>query len=118
MSEIFNGLYDDIFLQEKNSSYTETEINDIIKVFLEGHANSSEKRYFLQLKNYYLKIKNIKDYHMLEKKLYANKSKKEMISFEIVRILKNSKANVKVSEQIEDIKLLLNMYDDDLPLEL
>ena len=118
MSEIFNGLYDDVFLQAIDNSYDNEKINNITKKFLEGTASSSEKRYFLQLKNNYLKIKNIEDYDMLEKKLYDGKSRKEIISFEIVRILNKAKTNVKVLTQLEDIKLLLNMFNDDLPLEL
>ena len=113
VNEIFAGLYDEIFLQDIKNIYTGDSINSITKKYLGSNATVEEKKFFLQLKNQYFRIKSINDYEILQKKLYSNKSRCEIILFEIARILKNDKLNVKISEQISDVKKLLTINGDD-----
>ena len=117
MSEIFVGSYDQIFLQDTKREYDDEIINNIAKQFLESNATVLEKSYFIKLKNQYFRIKGIKDYNLMQKKLYNNKTKNQIILFEIARISNNENLDTKVSEQISDIKRLLQMHGDNLPDE-
>lgn len=118
MSEIFTGLYDQIFIQDVKKEYNDEEINNISKKYLESGATVAEKRYFIKLKNQYFIIKSFKDYNVIQKKLYDNKTRSQIISFETFRILKNENLSVKISEQISDVEKLLQMHGDNLTDEL
>ena len=141
--EIFNELVDDVFVQdsdlnqdiiELDAEYgigesdnidgviSENSINDKIaeytKRYMNGNASKENKLSFLKLKNQYLVIKNINNYEDVEKKLYKNKSRIEIVKFEISRIIKNMNGNEKVSEQIANIERLLQMYKGNMSDDL
>lgn len=110
--EIFAGLYDQIFLQDVKNIYDSGKIASLTKKILESNVTAEEKKYFLRLKNQYYKVKNIKNYELLQKKLYNDKSRYEIISFELARILNMNNLPMKVSEQVSDIEKLLAIYKD------
>lgn len=118
MPEIFTGLYDNIFLQDIQNIYTGGNISDITKKFLNGNASVEEKRYFIQLKNQYFKVKKIKDYDSVQKQLYQGKSRYDIVSFEIARILKSESYDIKYSDQITNIKKLLSNNNNEVSNEL
>lgn len=118
MSEMFNSLYDDIFIQNDNKVLPNDKISNNSKKYLEGGASLEDKRLFLKLKREYFKIKNIKDYKALQKKLYSNMNKSEIISFETVRILNSPSVNSRIAEQISNIRQILELNDGDLSDEL
>ena len=141
--EIFNELVDDVFVQDSDLNQdiikldaeygidesdnidgviSEISINDKIaeytKRYMNGNASKENKLSFLKLKNQYLIIKNINNYEDVEKNLYKNKSRIEIVRFEISRIIKNMNGNEKVSEQIANIERLLQMYKGNLSDDL
>ena len=141
--EIFNELVDDVFVQDYDLNQdiikldaeygigesdnidgviSENSINDKIaeytKRYMNGNASKENKLSFLKLKNQYLIIKNINNYEDVEKNLYKNKSRIEIVRFEISRIIKNMNGNEKVSEQIANIERLLQMYKGNLSDDL
>lgn len=79
--------------------------------------NSSEGQiiFFDRLKEEYLKIIKISDYERIQEKLYASKSNREIIEFEIVRIRKNYSGDLFISERLVDVEKLLKMYGDEIP---
>lgn len=117
MSEMFN-LHDQIFLQDVKDVYDIDKISDLTKKYLESNASVEEKKYFLILKSQYFEIKNIKDYKEKQQKMYAGKSKNEIILLEITRILNNKNIDPLILSQIADIKYLLRVYSSNLPDEL
>ena len=136
--EMFNELSDDVFVQDSDvnqdivkldANYglevefiNEISLNDRIvkytKRYMNSNASKDSKISFLKLKNQYLIIKNIDNYEDVEKKLYKNKSRIEIVKFEISRIIKNMNGNEKVSEQIANIERLLQMYKGNLSDDL
>ena len=141
--EMFNELVDDVFVQDSDMNQdiikldaeydidesdnideviSEISINDKIaeytKRYMNGNASKENKLSFLKLKNQYLIIKNINNYEDVEKGLYKNKSRIEIVRFEISRIIKNMNGNEKVSEQIANIERLLQMYKGNLSDDL
>ena len=118
MSDIFNGLHDQIFLQDVSDSYGVDKIIDLSKKYLESNVSVEEKKYFLKLKSLYFEIKNIKDYSQIQQNIYANKSKKEIVLLEVTRILNNINVDCVILTQIDDIKYLISVYDNYLPDEL
>jgi len=140
---IFNELIDDVFVQEsdvnqdiikldakygvdeydnKVDEFSEINFNDKIaeytKVYMNSNASKDSKLSFLRLKNQYLTINGIDDYINIEKKIYKNKGRVEIVKFEISRIIKNMNGNEKVSEQIANIERLLQMYKGNLSDDL
>lgn len=111
---MFNSLYDEIFLQNDNDMFSNDRINDISKKYLEGNSSLNEKKFFLSLKKEYLKIKKINNRDLLQNKLYSGKNKGEIISFEIRRILNNRELSPEIISQINDIKKILIMYNNNL----
>lgn len=138
---MFNELIDDVFVQEdvsdikqdmvkledkygvdefvdKDEEINSDRIAEYTKEYMNSNASKDNKLSFLKLKNQYLIIKNIYDYEDIEKKLYKNKSRIEIVKFEISRIIKNMDGNEKVSEQIANIEKLLQMYNGNLSDDL
>jgi len=119
MSEIFNCLYDDIFIQNDNNKVLlNDKINDSSKKYIEGKSSLEDKKLFLKLKREYLKINNIKDYKGVQRKLYSNMNKSEIISFETTRILNSPNVNNVISEQIANVVQILSLNDGDLSDDL
>jgi len=141
--DMFNELIDDVFVQDsdmnqeiikldakygidesdnKDEELSEINFNDKIaeytKVYMNSNASKDSKLSFLRLKNQYLIIKNIDNYEDVEKRLYKNKSRIEIVKFEISRIIKNMDGNEKVSEQIANVERLLQMYRGNLSDDL
>lgn len=115
MSDMFNSFYDDIFLPKDSDGIENNKIDLAERVLIESGVPVEEKRYFAKLKTEYLKIKGIKDYQKIQIRLYENKSKIEIIKFEIARIKNHSKCNAKIFAQIDDINSLLKIYNDNIP---
>ena len=138
---MFNELIDDVFVQEdvsdieqdmvkledkygvdeyvdKDEEINSDRIAEYTREYMNSNASKDNKLSYLKLKNQYLIIKNIYDYEDIEKKLYKNKSRIEIVKFEISRIIKNMDGNEKVSEQIANIEKLLQMYNGNLSDDL
>lgn len=119
MSDIFNAMYGEIFLKENNNKPLDNEkINFLTKEYLESNAKIDEKKKFLKLKREYLRIINIKDYGVLQEKLYVGKNKKEIISFELLRISNKYQVDKDILEQVSNVEKILDLYDTELPDEL
>lgn len=98
--KLFMELDDDLFLYEIGNQ----KVNKLNNIEL-----------FDKLRNEFFIISNIDNYEDLEKKLYGDKSKKEIIEFELVRIIDNLNNNEFVTFQLVNIEKLLKMYHDDIP---
>ena len=119
MNDIFSLMYGEIFLKENNDNPLDNEkISLITKEYLDSRAKLDDKKRFLRLKREYLRIKSIKDYESVQEKLYAGKNKKEIISFELLRILNKNKDDADILEQVNNVKSILDLYDMDIPDEL
>ena len=98
--KLFMELDDDLFLYEvgnqKNNKLNNMELFD-------------------KLKNEFLIISNIDNYENEQQKLYGDKTKREIIEFELVRIIDNLNNNEFVTFQLVNIEKLLKMYHDDIP---
>lgn len=142
---MFNELNDDVFVQDEISEINEdivkldakygvdefddrdeelSEINFNDKVvwytkkYMDSNASKDNKLCFLRLKNQYLIIKNIDNYEDVEKRLYRNKNRIDIVKFEISRIVKNMDGNEKISEQIANVEKILQMYKGNLSDDL
>ena len=98
--KLFMELDDDLFLYEIGNQKV-SKLNNI--------------ELFDKLRNEFLIISNIVNYEELEQKLYGNKSRKEIIEFELVRIIDNLNNNEFVTFQLVNIEKLLKMYHGDIP---
>lgn len=118
MSEIFNSLYDEIFVQKEYSTLEFEEISRITKKYMSSNATKKEKEFFLMMKTMYFRIKDIPNYQQLQKQLYTGKTKTDIIYFEISRILKDKHIDNEFIRQIDDIKQIVarekNNISDDL----
>ena len=115
MSDIFNSLNDDIFLQDTNNkdvALDYSKINEITKKYMHSNASTSEKKFFLILRKNYLKIKSIDNYQELQKIKYKDKDRDDIISFEISRIKKNIACNDSVLLQLDSIEKLISLIED------
>ena len=70
---------------------------------------------FNKLRNEYIIITNIDNYEKVQQDLYGNKSKKEIIEFELVRIIDNLNNNEFVTVQLVNIEKILKMYHEEVP---
>ena len=70
---------------------------------------------FLKLKKLYLKIINICGYENFQKKLYGNRTKRQIVELELVRIKNKNSKDKFVIENVLNIEKLLKMYDEDIP---
>ena len=119
MPEMFNMMYDEIFLKDNKVNPLDYEmINDITKKFVDSNASIAEKREFLILKREYLKVVNIKDYRETQKQLYQNKTRNEIITFELARIRNKGDVNPEVMEQISNVERMLSLRDEDISDDL
>lgn len=119
MSDIFSAMYDEIFLKDNKSDWlSEEKINIITQKYIESRAIVEEKKDFLRLKKEYFKIINIKDKEIIQKTLYANKNRKEIITFELSRIMAKNNKNVIVLEQVFNVEKIIDLYENDIPEEL
>lgn len=100
--KLFMELDDDLFF------------NKVIKLSSKDKELKNMKL-FNKLKFEYLLISNIKDYKNVQKELYGNKTRREIIEFEIVRIINNFNNDEFVATQLMAIENLLKMYGDDIP---
>ena len=98
--KLFMELDNDLFLYEVNNQ----KMNKLNNIDL-----------FNKLRDQFLIIANIDNYEDIQKKLYGDKSKKEIIEFELVRIIDNLNDNEFVTFQLVNIEKLLKMYHDDIP---
>lgn len=104
-NDLFKEIDDELFFDEiVKSGNKNKNTNEIDNMKL-----------FYKLKDEFLKINNIKDYKSVQDKLYKNMSKREMIEFELVRILEKLNNDPNMTSQIIDIERLLKMYDEDIP---
>ena len=113
MSDMFNAMYDEIFLNENNNKPLDNEkINLITKKYIDSKAHLNEKKNFLKLKKEYLKIISIENYVDVQEKLYSGKDKKGIVSLEIKRIL-NKGNDSEILEQVSNVERILDLYDDE-----
>ena len=110
-------MYDEIFLSEHEEKVSEPDnkIADIARHYLASGANAEEKSNFIKLRREYYKVKQIENYSEVQKKLYENKTKKQIISFELSRLINTGRLNL---SQAVDISELLKVNSDDLTDEL
>lgn len=119
MSEMFNMMYDEIFLKENRMNTMDNEhINEVTKKYIGSKAILEDKKKFLQLKKMYLKVINIKDYRIIQNQLYQNMDRNDVISFELVRILEKASDDSFVLEQVSNVKKILSLYDEDMSDDL
>lgn len=95
--------------------YDETRINNLTRKYIKSDVDAEDKIIFMKLRKEYLRIKGIENYQQKQEKLYKKKSKKEILEFEIIRILSDGSLNMEVACQATDIDRLLKMYDGELP---
>lgn len=118
MSNMFDTMNDEIFLNENDYKPLDSEqINVITKKYIESKASLDDKKNFLKLKKEYLKIISIKDFQKVQEKLYSDKSKKEILSLEISRILNKNK-DFEILEQMTNVEKILDLYEEDIPNDL
>ena len=67
---------------------------------------------FFKLKELYLIINNIDDYGSIQKKLYENKTKKQIVELELARIKKKKFKDRYIIDGVLNIEQLLRLYDD------
>ena len=107
-------LDDDVF------NYNNVDLFENLKTSDGNNKKSMFKKvlFFDRLREEYLKIKSIKDYDLIQKKLYANKTRREIIEFEIVRIVNNYNGDDLISSKLVNIEKLLKMYDEEIPVDV
>lgn len=93
-------------------------IETISKKYIMSDYDISDKKTFLKLKKEYYRIKAIDDYDSIQDKLYENKSKSAVLSFELSRILKQNANNSEVLDYIASIQSILSSYKDEITDEL
>lgn len=99
-----------------NNNYK--SINEISKQVFASMSTMDDKKFFLKLRKEYFIINNIKDYKERQAKLYGNKTRKEIIDFEIARIKKSEFYSSKIEEQIKCINELIKLFDNELTDEV
>ena len=99
--KLFMELEDDLFFCEVGQNTNMYKFNNI--------------DLFDKLREEYIIIKNIDNYEDVENRLYKDKSRREIIEFELVRIIDNLKNNDFVTLQLVNIEKLLKMYEEDIP---
>lgn len=118
MSDMFNSVYDEIFFDKEVVSIDDNSLADITRRYLNSSANASDKKFFLNLRKEYLTVKGVKDYKTKQQKLYENKTRKEIVLFEVARIKNNNGFNSyysdKVATIIKTLELNSEMISDQL----
>lgn len=112
--ELFTDINDNMFSYDESEAFNSQELGKEEKY----STKKNKLLFFDKLKREYFKIKEIAGYDKIQDKLYNGMNKKEIIEFEIVRILNNSNGNVLISERLVTIQKLLKMYDEELPVDV
>ena len=99
--KLFMELEDDLFVYEVGQNANVYKFNNI--------------DLFDKLREEYITIKNIDNYKDVENRLYKDKSRREIVEFELVRIIDNLNNNEFVTSQLVNIEKLLKMYEEDIP---
>lgn len=89
-----------------NNNYERIEI--VTNNYISSTADIAKKKEFLILKREYNKIQKISDYKTIQKLIYKDKKKTEIISFELSRILTVANERGLHLDQINDIQSILN----------
>ena len=115
MSKSFNDDYNKIIFLKKNGLFVDDIlIEELSKKYIMSDESLEEKKNFLKLKKEYYKVKNIENYKYVQEKLYDNKNKTEILSFELSRILKQNADNPDVLEYIASIQSILSSYKGEI----
>lgn len=119
MSKNFDDDYDRIIFSEKENEFVDDIlIEKLSKKYILSDDSIEEKKNFLKLKKEYYKVKSIDNYKVVQEKLYDNKNKAEILSFELSRILKQNANNPDVLEYIASIQSILSSYKGEITYEL
>ena len=132
MHDMFDVLYDDIFLSNKDDNKEKvqedvkeekhndikTKYIDVINMYMKSGVSIENKRFLIGLRREYLKIQGIKDYNNVQKKLYSNMDSNNILRFELERILRHNNLDAKIKEQANDMIRLINLYPTQIPTSL
>ena len=119
MSKNFDDDYDKIIFSKKENVFVDDIlIERLSKKYIMSDDSIEEKKNFLKLKKEYYKVKSIDNYKVVQEKLYDNKNKAEILSFELSRILKQNANNPEVLEYIASIQSILSSYKGEITDEL
>lgn len=106
---------DNLFIDLNSNFVNNTNIKDDNSLINNDLSIYNNKFLFVKLSEEYLKIIKIANYDTFQDKLYGNKTRKEIVEFELFRIKSNNLIVDYVKENIIDIEKLLKMYDDEIP---
>lgn len=115
MSLMFDSLDDEIFVDK---TLDKTKINASVNKYLNSDATEKEKVFLLKLKKLYFVVKDIPNYKDVQNSLYGNKSKIDIISFELTRIIKYEKIDDISLKQVDSIKKIISDDKKDLSDDL
>lgn len=116
MSKNFDDNYDRLmFCDFNNSCFDGVTIEELYQKYIMSDKNLDAKKYFVKLKDEYIKIKKIENYQRIQETLYANKDRAEILSFELSRILKQNPDNPKILERIASVQSILSSYKGNIP---
>lgn len=115
----FDSNYDSLISFKTNGvSFDNVMIEKLSQKYIMSDVNLDDKKSFLKLKKEYYRVKGICDYETIQEKLYDNKSKSEILSFELSRILKQNANNPDILEYVASIQSILSSYKGEIPDEL
>ena len=115
MIKKFESNYDEMLSSYDGSKFVDNAvIEKLTKYYITSDDEIMNKKFFLKMKKEYYKITSIGDYTKLQDKLYENKSKAEILSFELSRILKNKYDDAEMLEYISSIQSILSSYRGDI----
>lgn len=97
--------YDELFIELDKTFFNDENM---------GKNNFNSDLIFLRLKKQYLKITNINNYQSIQKKLYGNRTRKQVIELELVRIKNKEFKDKNIVENVLNIEKLLKMQDNDI----
>lgn len=119
MYKSFDDNYDKIMSLSSNGLFVDDMlIEKLSKKYIMSDESLEEKKSFLRLKKEYYKVKNIENYKEVQEKLYDNKSKAEILSFELSRILKQNANDSETLEYVASIQSILSSYKGEITDEL
>ena len=119
MSKNFDDNYDEIIsLKKDDFCVDDILIEKLSKKYIMSDESLEDKKTFLKLKKEYYKVKGINNYKDVQEKLYDDKNKAEILSFELSRILKQNADNPEVLEYIASIQSILSSYKGEITDEL
>lgn len=111
--------YEEFSFSSKINLFADNEvIEKLSKKYIMSDYDIVDKMTFLKLKKEYYRIKNIQNYNDVQAKLYENKSRAAILSFELSRILKQNDNNPEVLEYISSIQSILSSYNGEISEEL